>query len=139
MLHLNDKFNDLLKKENHEGIMNKSFSTKIKIFEFPFSKVQKNSKVVLYGAGKVGQSYYRQIQRACYCYLRGIYDSALKGQIGEFRIQAPEDLDGESFDFVVISVLEEAIAKNIIKILKDNKISDEKIIWVKPKVYYIDN
>lgn len=110
---------------------------KSKVFGFPFRSVKKNSKIVLYGAGKVGQSYYVQIQKACYCYLIGIYDSAASGNLGPFAIQRPEQLVGETFDYVVIAVLQESLAKNIIKTLKDKGIPRKKIVWEKPVVYYI--
>lgn len=109
-----------------------------RVFGFPFRCVKKNSRIVLYGAGKVGTSYYMQIQNACYCYLKGIYDTSPNGNLGNFVVQGPEQLQRESFDYVVVAVLSEKMAKSIIRMLKDNGIPKEKIIWEKPTAFYVD-
>ena len=79
-----------------------------------------------------------QIQNACYCYLKGIYDTSPNGNLGNFVVQGPEQLQRESFDYVVVAVLSEKMAKSIIRMLKDNGIPKEKIIWEKPTAFYVD-
>lgn len=132
MISINSRFENVIEKKAVIQNLNPG-----KVFGFPFRSVKKNSRIVLYGAGRVGKSYYLQLQNACYCYLKGIYDSAPSGNLGSFVIQGPEELKQASFDYIVIAVLQETMAKSIIRMLKDNGIPQEKIIWEKPETFYL--
>lgn len=109
------------------------------MYRFPYEKIRENSHIVLYSAGKVGQSYYKQILKIGYCQLQGIYDSSFKTtSIGGCLVRGPEDLDNNSFDYIVISVLKRSMAAEITDMLIENEIPEEKIIWVEPEVYYLE-
>ena len=98
------------------------------MYRFPYEKIRENSHIVLYGAGKVGQSYYKQILKIGYCQLQGIYDSSFKTTlIGGCLVQGPEDLDNNSFDYIVISVLKKSMAIEIADMLKENAKKNNKL------------
>lgn len=50
--------------------------------KFPFKKISRGSKVVLYGAGRVGKSMFEQNETNDYCVITGIVDSYPKTNIG---------------------------------------------------------
>ncbi len=136
-LSVNKKFSKISERSGQQEIFLVSNLTKM--YRFPYEKIRENSHIVLYGAGKVGQSYYKQILKIGYCQLQGIYDSSFKTTlIGGCLVQGPEDLDNNLFDYIVISVLKKSMAIEIADILKENGIPEEKIIWVEPEVYYLE-
>ena len=104
---------------------------------FPFEHVKTGSKVVLYGAGKVGREFYKQIAASSYCEIIAWVDSnfaSLKN--AESGIKAPELIKEISFDYIIIAVLSENAAQEIKKLLTYSyKISKEKIIWSDKYLY----
>lgn len=134
MISINNRFENLIKKGAPIIVQ---AANPNKIFKFPFNSVKKNSRIILYGAGRVGWSYYMQIKNAYYCYLLGVYDSTPNGAFGNFLVQGPEHLGQEDFDYIVVSVLGESKAKDIIGMLKHRGITEKKIIWEKPVVEYL--
>lgn len=70
---------------------------------FPFDKVEKGSRIVLYGAGRVGQTYYKQINKLDYCTLALWVDK--DHSIYENKTIHPiMDIKYTEFDYVVIAV-----------------------------------
>lgn len=51
--------------------------------KFPFEKIPKESRVILYGAGRVGRSMFEQNQASEHCVIVGIVDSNISSR-GEF-------------------------------------------------------
>ena len=46
----------------------------MKYAKFPYEKIEKKSRVVLYGAGRVGRSMYEQNKIESHCEIAGIVD-----------------------------------------------------------------
>lgn len=100
------------------------------MFLFPYEQLDKNAKVALYGAGKVGQDYFTQIMGTGFCKLVVWVDNNFAKYQEEYMPVYPVScLDTSEFDFVVIAVLQEEIADQIKAGLIDRGISEEKIIW----------
>ena len=95
---------------------------------FPYECIKMNSKVILYGMGKVGNSFRQQIESGRYCKLVGVMDSndTLDGQL------TLADLDTLLYDSIVISVLSPKAAEAIKQTLLDNGVHANKIVWVPP-------
>lgn len=79
--------------------------------KFPFEKIPKESRVILYGAGRVGRSMFEQNQASEHCVIVGIVDSNISSR-GEFawggvKISAPEILDDLQYDYILLSVSDE--------------------------------
>lgn len=97
---------------------------------FPFASVERNSNIILYGAGSVGQTYYEQIRRAKYCNLVAWVDkNYLKYQIGGLpNISNIDVISKTDFDYIVISVVSIQAAEQIRNELQEMGIDSKKII-----------
>ncbi|MDR1246033.1 MAG: FkbM family methyltransferase [Clostridiales Family XIII bacterium] len=72
---------------------------------FPFEKIKKGSRIVLYGGGLVGREYIRQIREKDYCEILYIVDRNCESICGSLDIDVfpPEKLLDKDFDCVVIA------------------------------------
>lgn len=97
---------------------------------FPFRRVKKDSRIVLWGAGKNGQGYADQITKLNYCKIlyfidKYVEESKYKG----IRIVTPQEAD-MTFDYIVITVMDKIEAKSIYEeLIKEYRISKDKIVW----------
>lgn len=97
---------------------------------FPIDKIAKGSKVVLYGAGKVGKEYWKQNQEYHFCKIVSWVDKKYeKLQDDNDVIQNPEVIRDAYFDYVLIAVDEYYAAKEIACYLKELEVEKEKIVW----------
>ena len=107
---------------------------------FPYEVIPKNAQIVIWGAGKVGQEFYRQVRATGFCRVVGVIDECADQYNhdentwkGLFQISTPEKLKDLEYDYVVIAVKREQIAKDIInRIERINPELDEKLIWKYP-------
>ncbi len=103
---------------------------------FPFDKLPKESRIVIYGAGKVGKSYWKCLQSCNYA--RKLYwvdKKYAKLQKMGIPVESPRILSQIEFDYIVIAVSDEKIAEEIKADLKNIKhTADSKIVWSKPNV-----
>ncbi|MBQ9361051.1 MAG: glycosyltransferase family 2 protein [Lachnospiraceae bacterium] len=96
---------------------------------FPYSLVPHGSRIVIYGAGFWGRKYFAQMMRNPYCEVVAWVDRNYKDLMPQVSpVSALSDASLE-FDFVLISVDNEWIAKDIGKDLRAMGIDDRKIIW----------
>jgi len=100
-----------------------------KIWPFPFYAIRHSSRVILYGAGDVGQDYYRQATQSGYCDIvlwvdrdYAIYQDKC------LPVSAPDKIETATYDHILISVLRQDIADEIKKILCEYGVPDEKIM-----------
>lgn len=97
---------------------------------FPFAKVPKGAKILLYGAGHVGKIYYYQIQQTGYCKVAAWVD---KGKAGSFvydkKIDSLKKPEEEMFDYVVIAIADIDVAEEIKHMLLNWGIKEEVIIY----------
>lgn len=101
-----------------------------KIWPFPYSDIEKNSKIILYGAGKVGQDYYRQVIESDYCKIILWIDQKFKIEKADFAIQEwRDDLSDIEFDRIIIALRNINEVNKIGDMLKRQGISEKKIIW----------
>ena len=94
---------------------------------FPFEQVEKNSRVIIYGAGRAGLNFWRQAGQNGYCNIICLVDkdekkhnSAVKG------LEVLQDIN--SYDFVVISQINFAVRRRIKDDLISYGVPEEKII-----------
>ncbi|MDE7253381.1 MAG: glycosyltransferase family 2 protein [Acetatifactor sp.] len=103
-----------------------------KQYLFPFEMILKGSSIILYGGGRVGKVYYRQIEKSQYCILTAWADKKVKEYNG-YSLCAPEKIDWCKCDYIVIAIESERTAKLIKKELyEDFGIPDTKIVWQSP-------
>lgn len=103
----------------------------IKSYLFPFEKIPKGSKIVLYGAGKVGKSYYNQILESHYCEVVEWIDNDRKtGFNSSIQIANEQIIQHVEFDYVVIAIKNESVAKQISnKLCNEYDLKRQQIIW----------
>lgn len=105
---------------------------------FPLDKIHPKSKVVLYGAGKIGQEYWRQNSLYHFCDIVSWVDMKYESyQLGYYDVKNPELIKSMTFDFIIIAVDNYYIAKEIINYLKELGIEEEKMVWHSVRVAQI--
>ena len=100
-------------------------------FSFPYDKVQPGSEIILYGMGKAGNVFYRQIIQTRCCNIIAWADIKAE-HIGNTvegipRI-LPEEIKKYSFDYVVIAIQNKILACNIAEKLFSWGVDKNKII-----------
>lgn len=94
----------------------------------------KGKRIVIYGAGKVGQDYYAQLRKYTFCQVVGWIDKNCDLYHFDYtEVISPEQLKNLSYDIILISVMYENVADQIRQELTETwKISEDTIIWKKP-------
>ena len=102
-------------------------------YEFPNISDINGKRIVLYGAGKVGQNYYNHICK--YPEIKIVAWADRKYEDFHFDYRKVIDRDSirdYDFDLLIIAVLNESVAESIKKELVQVGISEDKIIWSPP-------
>ena len=103
---------------------------------FPYEKVPRQSKIIIYGAGTLGQDYYLQLLITRYCEVVGFIDrNYAYYQDWNVPIYAPEDICRLDFDYVVVAIRMEAAFNEIKRVLKNCGIPNEKIVAIFEREY----
>ncbi len=109
-------------------------------FYYPYFGRLDNKKIVLYGAGSVGQSFYRDITE----YEKDVVDVVLwadasyekfLGGVLDFAISSPDKIKEVEYDYIIIAVFEPEIKDQIVCKLVDMGIDREKILWQRTKEF----
>lgn len=102
---------------------------------FPFEKVKKNSRILVYGAGGFGRVVQHFISESDIMELSGWVDKEAEYYREKgIDIIAPEEIRKKTFDYLVIAILNERIAKQIKYSLIKSGVRDEKIDLVQKEV-----
>ena len=103
----------------------------MEIYVFPYEKVRKGSKVVIYGAGYAGRRYVEQILENGYCELVCVVDrQAHELQSASVKLENPAVLGNCIFDYLVIAIQKAETAETIKKdLIEKYAVPAEKILW----------
>ncbi len=97
---------------------------------FPYSSIEKGAKIILYGAGDVGQAYAAQLKATSYCNVQLWVDANYKMyKEWGLNVVSVADIDEVQYDYVVIAVSESEIANEIGDYLLARGVKKEKIVW----------
>lgn len=100
-------------------------------YMFPFQMVPAGSKIILWGAGKVGKIYHEQIDRLSYCTIVAWVDKNFQNY-SKWGVQNIDIVNNEpDYDYIVVAIYSEAVKDAIVSWLKGRGISEERIIWHK--------
>lgn len=118
-------------------IVSECFGNDIKIERYKLGSILrlKGKKIALYGAGQVGQGYYRQISMYTECRIVAWADKNYKKYDSEWiRVTDPRGLKDIEFDLLLIAVLKESTAIEIVDELEAMEIEDirAKAVWERP-------
>lgn len=130
-----DELHDELDRLERISNLQENNITQIHGFIFPFSRVQPNESIILYGAGDVGRQFFKQIIETAYCSILFWVDSNTKVQeeVG-YPIKTFDQIryTGER---IVISINNNEIARDIIRLLQNNYgVPRNKIIYEVRKI-----
>ncbi len=112
--------------------LNKKVS--IPYFDFDRNIIEKNAKVILYSAGKVGQSYYKQICiDKLYTVVAWVDKKYLFYQEQGLNVSTIEIIKDLEYDYILLAFKQESLAESVKENLKtEYNIPEEKFIWLKP-------
>lgn len=99
-------------------------------FRFPFERVDKDDRIVLYGAGNVGNAYFRQIVCSRYC--EAVLWVDRKYEEYGYLVNEPKKINEVEYDKVVIAVADSETAQKIREYLLSEGVGDKNIIWENP-------
>jgi len=95
----------------------------------------KGKRIVIYGAGDVGQSYYTQLSRYSFCRIAGWIDKRYQQYHFDYaQVTSIAGLEQLKYDAILIAIKDEGTAKLIKReLVEEWGVSDEMIIWQAPK------
>lgn len=98
---------------------------------FPELNLKNNTKIILYGAGKVGREFYRQIHFIKEIKIVAWVDKKAD-EINIDNVEKIEVIDSVDYDYIIIAVANKKSADIIANELEKRGISKDKIIWRDP-------
>jgi FkbM family methyltransferase len=119
------------------GFKNKMQS---KYFFFPFGEIKSGSKIIIYGAGKMGRLHANLVKSLKYCDILFVADRnylEIKDFPFNISIKPPRDILTADYDYVLIANMDDVISKNILQDLENMGIPKNKI--VKSKKYELED
>ena len=141
----NSKYRALLTKQLELSVISKlllgvntfmgfSKESTIPYYYFDESRFRQGADIALYGAGKIGQCYYKQMVNSKKIKLVGWVDQNHERyrKMG-MNVTAVDSLQNMKYDFVLLSIKYENMAVGIKKQLLEMGIDEEKIIWFEPE------
>lgn len=103
----------------------------LKGWVFPYEKVEKGKKVVLYGAGAIGSDYYEQLGYTNYCKELYWVDKKFEKLKKDGRpVNPPSMIKKIKPDYVVVAILDEVIQKEVDDELVEMGIDPKQIIHI---------
>ncbi len=117
------------------AFMGFSAEAQISGYVFPFSELARGSRIVLYGAGRVGARYYRQIHRQNQLQMVLWADKKWREYSDSpFPISSPEGIRDVEYDYIIIAVKQKELAERIREELEETGADREQILWRPPAV-----
>lgn len=100
---------------------------------FPFINLLEGKRIALYGAGSIGRSYRRQIQKWDVCQIVLWIDENWEEYArAGLEVESEENLSAANFDCIVIAVTDQVSADSIRQKLISEGIEDRRILWRAP-------
>lgn len=102
---------------------------------FPYTKVVKNSKIVIYGAGRFGYSLVHALKKTNdYHIVSWVDQNEKKSTFLGSTIESIQNILQTEYDFIVIAVIYEKMALEIRQILMNMGVEEKKIALMDPRV-----
>lgn len=97
---------------------------------FPYSKIIKNSKVVIYGGGRIGKFLYQENTKSNYCEMIAVIDKNKSQRIGDLQTIGVMDLSAIDFDYVILCSTRQSGEEEMCEELFNMKVPSEKIVFL---------
>ena len=95
----------------------------------------KGKKIVLYGAGKAGKDYFRQLTKMGYEVVLWVD----RNYCNEEHVKNPQEILRAEYDVILIAVSRPEYVKSIRQLLQSLGIAEEKMMWKQPVRPFILN
>lgn len=104
---------------------------------FPYEKIKKGAKVIIYGAGNVGRRYVEQIIENDYCDLVGVTDKQVGALYSDVvNLIQLDNLNKYDYDNLIIAIKDSDTAVKIKEdLIEKYAVPEEKIVWKKGTEY----
>ena len=103
------------------------------MYLFPFARCSVGCTLLLYGAGVIGRSYVRCLEKSKFAEKIIWADKNYKElQDSGLRVVSAEEALQQCYDYIVIAIEDEVVAKSIMEDFLMRGIMKEKLIWEKP-------
>jgi len=103
---------------------------------FPYEKILPKSKILIYGAGALGQEYYTQLSITHYCEVMGFIDRNYENYQGcVVPVYPPDRIADMEADYVVVALRMEAAFQEIKRILLQANVPEDRIVAVFERKY----
>lgn len=118
---------------NASSIMGFSYEFRVPRYRFNTFRIEKKSKIILYGAGSVGKDFYRQITSEKDIVLIDWIDKNVRSwEEAKIQVHSLDRIMKKDFDYIIIAVLDYNLAQTIKTDLVNMGIEKDKIIWEEP-------
>lgn len=97
-------------------------------FLFPFEKVPPKARIILYGAGAVGKTYYKQLEKSEYC-REVLWVDRDAEVLGDDRVKNIDCIDNSDYECIVIAIENRNICNAVREWLIQKGIAEKKIIY----------
>ncbi len=99
-------------------------------FIFPFAEVEKNSRIVLYGASEMGYDFYRQIVTTGYCTIALWVDRQYEWwQHLDLPVSKPDDILNVDYDMIILTAEKQSVAQSMCDDLIALGIEQDLVFW----------
>lgn len=106
-------------------------------YEFPDISILLGKRIIIYGAGKVGTDYYKQICKYQMCNIVALADTYYQNYDYDYaQVVGLEKIKELQWDILIISTVYKETADQIKDILIQEGIEKQNIYWYKPKCIY---
>lgn len=95
-------------------------------FVVPYDRIEKGCHLILYGAGNVGKSYYKQLTQTEYCKIALWTD--IKGEDAGAEVMPPSEICKVEYDYILVAILDKEKAAEAIRVLANEYAVDENKI-----------
>lgn len=106
----------------------------IPIYSFCKEDIPLNSRIILYGAGRVGQSYFQNIQMSeAYVLVAWVDKNYQTYQQLGMQVISPNEIVNLDYDYILLAFDYEDMAKAVKEaLLEELEIAGDIVIWKKP-------
>ena len=103
-------------------------------FLFPYELIEKGSRIIIYGAGMVGRSYYRQIRVNNYCSITGMCDKNYDYYFSDVLVSPPSIIEKTEFDYILIANVHLRESQKIKNwLMEEYHVEEEKLVVSMPR------
>ena len=93
-----------------------------------------NKRIILYGAGLVGKSYYIQMQLNRNYDICAWVDKDYQRKSSDFiEIESPDVIDKKEYDYIIIALVDKMTAMQVREYLISKGVDEAKILWEEPR------